>query len=47
MNHNQLLMSRFDDVETEGKGKAIPIQIWTGLEGFRRLRHPDFKTIGI
>jgi len=28
------------------KGKAIPIQAWTGPEGSRRLRLPDFKTIG-
>ena len=30
----------------KGKGKAIPLQAWTGPEGFRRLRLPDFKTIG-
>jgi hypothetical protein len=29
-----------------GKGKAIPLQAWTGPEGSRRLRFPDFKTIG-
>jgi hypothetical protein len=28
------------------KGKAIPLQAWTGHEGSRRLRLPDFKTIG-
>jgi hypothetical protein len=28
------------------KGKAIPLQTWTGPEGYRRLRIPDFKTIG-
>jgi len=28
------------------KGKAIPLQAWTGLEGSRRLKLPDFKTIG-
>jgi hypothetical protein len=27
-------------------GKAIPLQAWTGPEGSRRLRLPDFKTIG-
>jgi len=31
---------------TGKKGKAIPLQTWTGLEGSRRLRLPDFKTIG-
>jgi len=29
----------------KGKGKAIPLQAWTGPEGSRRLRLPDFKTI--
>jgi len=27
-------------------GKAIPLQAWTGPEGSRSLRLPDFKTIG-
>jgi hypothetical protein len=26
--------------------EAIPLQALTGPEGFRRLRFPDFKTIG-
>jgi len=26
--------------------KAIPLQAWTGPEGSRRLRLPDFKTFG-
>jgi len=32
--------------EVKGKGKAIPLQAWTGPEGSRRLRLLDFKTIG-
>jgi len=28
------------------KGKAIPLRAWRGPEGSRRLRLPDFKTIG-
>jgi hypothetical protein len=28
------------------KGKAIPLMSWVGPEGSRRLRLPDFKTIG-
>jgi hypothetical protein len=28
------------------KGKAIPFQALTGSEGSRRLRLPDFMTIG-
>jgi len=27
------------------KGKAIPLQAWTGPEGSWRLRLPDFKTV--
>jgi len=33
-------------VEAFHIGKAIPLQAWTGLEGSRTLRLPDFKTIG-
>jgi hypothetical protein len=25
------------------KGKAVPVQVWTCPEGFRRLKLPDFK----
>jgi len=28
------------------KGKAIPLQAWTGPEISRSLRLPEFKTIG-
>jgi hypothetical protein len=31
---------------TSVKSKAIPLQAWTGSEVSRRLRLPDFKTIG-
>jgi hypothetical protein len=27
-------------------GKAIPLKAWTDPEGSRRLRLPDFKTVG-
>jgi hypothetical protein len=30
----------------EGDVKAIPLQALTGPEGSRKLRFPDFKTIG-
>jgi hypothetical protein len=30
----------------KGKCKAIGLQAWRGPEGSRRLRLPDFKTIG-
>ena len=28
----------------KGKGKAVPLQAWTGPEGSRKLRFPDFVT---
>jgi len=34
------------DVQPIHKGKAIPLQAWTGREGARRVRLPNFKTIG-
>jgi hypothetical protein len=34
------------NVKCKGKGKAIPLQVWAIPEGSRRLRLPDFKTIG-
>jgi len=33
-------------MEEDEKGKAIPLQAWTGPEDSRRLRLPHFKTIG-
>jgi hypothetical protein len=33
-------------LEESDRGKANPLQTWTGAEGSRRLRLPDFKTIG-
>jgi hypothetical protein len=30
----------------EREKKAIPLQDWRGPEGSRRLRLPDFKTVG-
>jgi len=36
----------FPDYKNGIKAKAIPLQAWTGPEGTRRLRFPDFKTIG-
>jgi len=26
------------------KGKAVPLQVWSGSEGSRKLRFPDFMT---
>jgi len=31
-------------VRGKGKGKAVPLQTWTGPEGSKKLRFPDFMT---
>jgi len=28
----------------KGKGKAVPLQVWSGPEGSRNLRFPDYMT---
>ena len=28
----------------KGKGKAEPLQVWSGPEGSRKLRFPDYMT---
>ena len=28
----------------KGKGKAVPLQVWSGPEGYRKLRFSDFMT---
>ena len=30
----------------KSKSKAVLLQAWSGPEGSRRLRFPDFKTVG-
>ena len=31
-------------VKGNGKGKAVPLQAWSGPGGSRKLRFPDFMT---
>jgi len=31
-------------LNVNSKGKAVPLQAWTGPEGSRKLRFPDFMT---
>ena len=33
-----------EGTKIKGKGKAVPLQDWTGPEGSRKLRFPDFMT---
>jgi len=34
----------FITIVLKGKGKAVSLQAWTGLDGSRKLRFPDFLT---
>jgi len=40
----RVVKSNFVKVKQKGKGKAIPLQAWTGTEASSRLRIQDFKT---
>jgi hypothetical protein len=40
------IIRNFLESNYEFKAKAFPLQALTGPEGSRRLRLPDFKTIG-
>jgi len=39
-----LLRGRSGRFKCRGKGKAVPLQAWSGPEGSRKLRFPDFMT---
>jgi len=30
--------------KVKGNGRSVPLQAWSGLEGSRKLRFPDFMT---
>jgi hypothetical protein len=32
-------------LESKGKGKAVPLQAWSGPEGSRKLMFPDYMTM--
>ena len=39
-----LQVSIHNHIISKGKGKAVPLQAWSGPEGSRKLRFPDFMT---
>jgi len=39
-----MLRERVACYSENSKGKAVPLQAWTGPEGPRKLRFPDFAT---
>ena len=40
---NRVIKPRYTSI-IKGKGKAVPLQAWSGPEGSRKLRFPDFMT---
>jgi len=36
---------KFNNGDRQGRGKAIPLEAWTGTDSSRRLKLPDFETI--
>ena len=42
--HNDKPCYLYSSLNIIGKGKAVPIQAWSGPEGSRKLRFPDFMT---
>jgi hypothetical protein len=34
----------YEPKKVKGKGKAVPLQAWSGPEGSRKLGFPDFMT---
>ena len=38
------MLTKNDNKITFNKGKAVPLQAWSGPEGSRKLRFPDFMT---
>ena len=39
-----LLITYLKQFTAQYKGKAVPLQAWSGPEGSRKLRFPDFMT---
>ena len=40
----QWLFYMYTNIVIQSKGKAVPLQAWSGPEGSRKLRFPDFMT---
>jgi hypothetical protein len=36
---------QFEQNKGKGKGKAVPLQAWSGPEASRKLRFPDYMTM--
>jgi len=42
-NSNDTIGNRMEET-SKGKGKTVPLQAWSGPEGSRKLRFPDYVT---
>jgi hypothetical protein len=40
----QIMVDQKQQKNAKGKGKAVPLQAWSGPEGSRKLRFPDYMT---
>jgi hypothetical protein len=42
---NPIAVNKYISINiSKGKGKAVPLQAWSGSEGSRKLRFPQFTT---
>jgi hypothetical protein len=41
---NSVIRTSYHAIHSKGKGKAVPLQAWSSLEGSRKLRFPDLLT---
>jgi hypothetical protein len=46
LNDRLFIKGHFLKLSEQCKGKSIPLQVWTGPEDSRRLRLPEFNTVG-
>ena len=44
-NGKESVVKKTSSNETDKKDKAVPLQAWSGPEGSRKLRFPDFMTM--
>jgi len=44
LNHMAEKLNNFMNSKHNGKGKSVPLKAWSGPEGSRKLRFPDFMT---
>ena len=40
----EVLKEKWKNKVMQGKGKSVPLQAWSGPEGSRKLRFPEFMT---